>query len=41
VTRAPDALPSWAGNVRLSGVRAFEGAWDVRCEDGRVRVEEA
>jgi glycogen debranching enzyme len=41
VSRAPEALPSWAGNVRLSGVRAFEGAWDVRLEDGRVRVEEA
>jgi glycogen debranching enzyme len=41
VTRAPEALPSWAGNVRLSGVRAFEGAWDVRLEDGRVRVEAA
>jgi glycogen debranching enzyme len=41
VTRAPEALPSWAGSVRLSGVRAFEGAWDVRLEDGRVRVEGA
>jgi glycogen debranching enzyme len=41
LTRAPDALPSWAGNVRLSGVRAFEGAWDVRLEDGKVWVEKA
>jgi glycogen debranching enzyme len=41
VTDAPEELPSWAGRVRLSGVRAFEGAWDVRLEEGRVKVEEA
>ena len=41
VTAAPDELPSWAGKIRLSGVRAFETAWDVRLEDGRVRVEES
>jgi glycogen debranching enzyme len=31
-------LPSWAGSLRLSGVRAFERQWDVRLEEGRVRV---
>ena len=36
---APLELPHWAGAIRLSGVRAFESAWDVRLEDGRVRVE--
>ena len=41
VTRAPNELPSWAGQLRLSGVRAFDRAWDVRVEDGRVRVEES
>ena len=39
-TLAPDELPSWAGSLRLTGVRAFGRAWDVRVEDGRVRVEQ-
>jgi hypothetical protein len=38
---APNELPSWAGDIRLSGVRAFDRPWDVRLEDGRVRVEAA
>jgi glycogen debranching enzyme len=41
VTVAPPELPSWAGSLRLSGVRVFDRSWDVRLEDGRVRVEEA
>jgi glycogen debranching enzyme len=40
-TVAPRELPSWAGNIRLTGVRAFDRVWDVRLEEGRVRVEEA
>ena len=40
-TVAPPELPSWAGSLRLSGVRAFDRAWDVHLEDGRVRVQEA
>lgn len=40
-TVAPLELPSWAGTIRLTGVRAFERSWDVRLEDGTVRVEEA
>jgi glycogen debranching enzyme len=32
-------LPSWAGSFRLSGIRAFDRQWDVRLEDGKVRVE--
>ncbi len=40
-TVAPLELPSWAGSLRLSGVRAFARAWDVRLEDGRVTVEGA
>jgi glycogen debranching enzyme len=40
-TVAPLELPSWTGSVRLTGVRAFERSWDVRLEDGTVRVEEA
>ncbi|MFN2629769.1 MAG: glycogen debranching N-terminal domain-containing protein [Gaiellaceae bacterium] len=38
-TVAPIELPSWAGSVRLTGVRAFDRLWDVRLENGRVRVE--
>jgi glycogen debranching enzyme len=40
-TIAPPELPSWAGTIRLTGVRAFDRAWDVRLADGSVRVEEA
>jgi glycogen debranching enzyme len=40
-TVAPRDLPHWTGTIRLSGVRAFDTAWDVRLEDGRVRVEVA
>ena len=29
-------VPEWAGSLRLAGVRAFDRAWDVRLEDGRV-----
>ncbi len=36
---APPELPHWAGAIRLSGVRAFESTWDVRLDDGKVRVE--
>jgi glycogen debranching enzyme len=41
VSRAPDELPSWAGSLKLSSVRAFGKAWNVRLEDGRVTVDEA
>ena len=40
-TVAPLDLPSWAGTIRLAGVRAFDKLWDARLDDGRVRVEEA
>jgi glycogen debranching enzyme len=41
VTTAPAELPSWAGSeLRLTGVRAFERLWDVRLDEGRVRVEQ-
>jgi glycogen debranching enzyme len=39
-TLAPPEIPSWAGEyMRLSGVRAFERAWDVRLVRGTVEVE--
>jgi hypothetical protein len=40
-TVAPEDVPAWAGSLRLSGVRAFDKAWDVRLEDGAVTVEES
>jgi glycogen debranching enzyme len=40
-TIAPLELPSWAGSLRLSGVRVFDRLWDVHLEDGRVRVAES
>ncbi|HZB23399.1 MAG TPA: amylo-alpha-1,6-glucosidase, partial [Gaiellaceae bacterium] len=41
VTVGPQELPSWAQSLRLQGVRAFERFWDVRLEEGHVRVQEA
>ena len=41
VTLAPQELPSWAGRIRLTGVRAFDRAWDVRLEEGHVEIDEA
>ena len=38
---APPDLPSWAGTIRLSGVRAFGREWEVRTEGGRTEVSEA
>jgi glycogen debranching enzyme len=38
---APPELPSWAGTIRLSGIRAFGTLWDARLEDGTVRVDAA
>jgi glycogen debranching enzyme len=35
-----EQLPHWTGDIRLTGVRAFEGLWDVRLANGRVTVEE-
>jgi glycogen debranching enzyme len=40
-TVAPTELPSWAGTIRLSGIRAFGTLWDARLEDGTVRVDAA
>jgi glycogen debranching enzyme len=40
-TTAPPDIPSWAGTLRLTGVRAFDKAWDVQLQDGRVTIEEA
>jgi glycogen debranching enzyme len=40
-TVAPPDIPSWAGSIRLSGIRAFGRLWDARIADGSVRVEEA
>jgi glycogen debranching enzyme len=37
---APEALPSWIGDIRLSGVHAFGRLWDVRLAGGHVSIEE-
>jgi glycogen debranching enzyme len=31
-------IPSWAGSLRLAGVRVFDRLWDVTLERGRVEV---
>jgi glycogen debranching enzyme len=41
VSEAPPELPSWAGTIRLSGIRAFGQLWDAKLENGTVRVDEA
>ena len=41
VSDAPGKLPSWAGSLRLTGLRAYERMWNVHLEDGRVRIEQA
>ena len=38
---APPELPSWAGTIRLSGIRAFGTLWDARLENGSVRIDAA
>jgi glycogen debranching enzyme len=40
VSHASEELPTWAGSLKLAGVRAFGRVWDVRIEDGKVLVEE-
>jgi len=38
---APAELPSWVGDVRLSGVRAFGTSWDVAVDRGVTTVRPA
>jgi glycogen debranching enzyme len=40
-TAAASELPSWAGEIHLSGVRAFGRSWDVVAEGGTVTVVQA
>jgi glycogen debranching enzyme len=35
----PLELPSWVGSLRLSGLRAFDRTWNVRVEEGMIRVD--
>ena len=35
----PLELPSWAGSLRLAGLRAFDRTWEVRVEKGMIRVD--
>jgi glycogen debranching enzyme len=38
VSDAPEGLPEWAGTLRLEGVHALGGVWDVHLDDGAVSV---
>ena len=40
ISVAPEAIPTWVGDVRLSGVRAFGRLWDIRLAGGHVNIEE-
>ena len=40
VTTATPDLPSWLGELAVSGIRAFGKPWSARVEDGGVVVEE-
>ncbi|MBA2475763.1 MAG: amylo-alpha-1,6-glucosidase [Actinobacteria bacterium] len=40
-SNAPPDLPTWLGQLRLGGVRAFDRLWDVRLWEGRIQVREA
>ena len=35
----PLELPSWVGSLRLAGLRAFDRTWEVRVEEGMIRVD--
>ena len=35
----PLELPAWAGSLRLAGLRAFDRTWEVRVEEGIIRVD--
>jgi glycogen debranching enzyme len=39
-TSAPPGPPPWLGEIQLSGVRAYDRAWEVCLADGRVTVEQ-
>ena len=39
-TTVREDLPSWVGDIHLSGVRAFDRTWYVRVESGHLRIEE-
>ncbi|HEY7002730.1 MAG TPA: glycogen debranching N-terminal domain-containing protein [Gaiellaceae bacterium] len=41
VSDAWPQLPSWLGTLKLSGVRAYDGSWDVRLENGEIEIVEA
>jgi glycogen debranching enzyme len=36
----PVKIPTWAGNLRLTGIPAFDRLWDAQIEDSMVQVEE-
>jgi hypothetical protein len=40
-TVAPTDLPAWIGEAEVTGLRAFDRAWDVRLTHGKVTVRAA
>jgi glycogen debranching enzyme len=40
VSQLEDELPTWVGDVRLNGVRAYGRVWDVSVQRGAVKIEE-
>lgn len=40
VSTAPNGLPTWIGDIRLSGVHALDRIWDVRLVDNHVEIKE-
>ena len=41
VSNVTGGIPSWAGRLKLAGVRAFGKGWEIRLDDGAVQIEEA
>jgi glycogen debranching enzyme len=39
VSIAPEELPAWVGDIRVSGVPAFDRRWEVVVENGHVSVQ--
>ena len=40
LSQLEDELPSWVGDLRLNGVRAYGRIWDVSVQRGVVKIEE-
>ena len=41
VTVAPTDMPTWLGDISVTGVPAFDRRWDVQLANGKVEVSGA